>query len=452
MSDIHFQPSAAKENIEALQTLAEQKSERRAASVENLQDALQNLAERGKLTENSTSARRGKNKKELKELVRVCRKNHLKEGEGKFKVNPAKADREAKEFSLSNPELNQKTLMRLLQKVTSAQRDSTDGLTEQEVIDLCESEYSDHYLAFCSMEFLNEVCKETPLENTLEDTLSTYQDENGREIQIGKNLMKETQEFADSSSMSPTTLRQWYKSVVDAKRSTKLLTPELMENMIKTFGYAKTVKASHFFLRGLGAEVRTGKHSFEVAELSDKLSQIRMLQSNLQVFRSARKHMRVLGHAMHGYLSRGFGQALPKDYDFIRLAITLMTILKNRHVSSDLIQVKTRASHPSLRDNLAAVICIVQQKSLMLEDLDPNRVFLSMAHRMEVIAAFKEALTELYNLAQPELEDYVFDEDEEIDEGEDDEEDIAFDSNVEDIEKDPELKKVMEMFREKGIV
>lgn len=453
MSDIHFQAnSVGQQNISDLKELAAEKAENRAVLVENMQESLQTLADRGKLTENNTKAK--VKKKDLKALVKICRKNHVAEGDGRFKVNKTKTDKSAREFSLSNPELNQKTLLRLFQKLVDAHRSSDEhGLSEQDIIDLCEQEYSDHYLAFCAMEFLNEVAEDTPLENSVEDALSCYQDENGREIQIGKNLMKETQEFADSSSMSPTALRQWYKSVVDSRRGAKLLTPELMENMIKTFGYAKTVKASHFFLRGLGAEVRTGKHHFEVAELSDKLSQIRMLQANLQVFRSSRKHMRVLGYAMQSYLSRGFGQALPKEYDFIRLAITLMTILKNRHVSSDLIQVKTRASHPQLRDNLAAVICIVQQKSLMLDDLDPNRVFLSQAHRMEVIAAFKEALTELYNLAQPELEDYVFtDEVEEAQVNEDDEEDIAFDSSVDDIESDPEMKKVMEMFKEKGIV
>lgn len=459
MSDIGFSSdSIAKQNIASLKEVAADKAEQRVALVETMHESLAYLAERGRLTPESQKAK-AKKKSDLKTLVKVCRKRHLKESDARFKVNAAQAEKKAKEFSLSNPELNQKALLRLHQKIVEAWRAASEGLSDSEIIEMCEQEYSDHYLANCAMEFLQEVSEDTPLETTLEDALARYQDAFGREIQIGKNLIKETQEFADSSSMSPSSLREWYKSVVDSRRGAKVLTPDLMEKMIKTFGYAKTVKASHFFLRGLGAEVRSGNHKFEVAELSDKLAQIRMLQANLQVFRSSRKHMRVLDHALNAYISRGFGQELPKDYDFVRLAVTLMSIVKNRHVSSDLIQVKTRSSHALFRDNLAAVICIVQQKSLMLDDLDPNRVFLSQAHREEVREAFRKALTELYNMAQPELEDYVFSDEEEGDgaqesfeEYEEDEEDLAFDSNIDSIEQDPELKKVMEMFKEKGIV
>lgn len=141
-----------------------------------------------------------------------------------------------------------------------------------------------------------------------------------------------------------------------------------------------------------------------------------------------------------------------KEFDFVKLGVTLMSILENRHVNPDLIQVKVRAAHPALQDNLAGVICIVQQMSLMLDDLDPNRVFLSQAHRSEVRDAFKSALTELYNLAQPELEDYIFDDEELPKPAADDAQDIAFDTQLDSFDKDPELKEMVAMFESKGLI
>lgn len=290
-------------NLQKLHESSQEKTEMQIVRQENLMESRQALADRGKLAEGNKSAKT-KRGKGLKECLRVSRKKRAGESKGHQKVAKSRAEEKAKEHSIDNPELNQDMLMSLFERLE-------EGNSEEEVIEAVEEVYPDRYLAHCALEFLKEVTEEgSTLENTLDNALADYQEAHGRDIQIGKNIVNETREFADGAKMSPTQLRSWYRDTLDSKRG-QIRTPVLVSTMIKTFGYEKMVKAAHFFLRALGAEVRCGNYNFERAELSDKLSQIRALQSNLQVFRSARKHMRVLDHALNAYIKKGFGEELP---------------------------------------------------------------------------------------------------------------------------------------------
>jgi hypothetical protein len=210
------------------------------------------------------------------------------------------------------------------------------------------------------------------------------------------------------------------------------------------FGFDKLVKATNFYLAALGADLRKG--GLSMAELGDKVHQVRSFQAIINVFRMSRMRMRVIDKSLEYYAKLGAREQLPPGFDFQAMGRTLMNILQNRHLNKDMIVQQVRAQ--GFASSEIAMMCVIQQMSLMLRDLDSNRIFTSDVHKQDVEKSFKECLEELYANAQPE-ETSEWISDDVLPEGLEDEMSAdmsAMNKDVEAMKSDPDLKEFMSMF------
>lgn len=343
--------------------------------------------------------------KKLKEFVRrVTRKDGADiKGRQVAKSSQIVKDK-AGEFAKKNPELSKETLENILKELVRRHGESEDGLSAQDVEDLVLAYYPDPYLANDVLNFLIE-STEGGLNDTVRDAQGNHEELYPREIQIGKNISEEARTFESRGLDSPSKLREWYRSAVTSTAG-QVKTTDLFLKMMDRFGFEKLVKANHFYLAALGADLRKG--GLSVPELADKVHQVRSLQAIVNVFRMSRMRMRVIDKALNYYAKLGVREQLPPGFDFQSLGRLTMNILQDRNISKDTILQKVRAQ--GFGNSEVAMMCVIQQMSLMLNDLDSHRVFMSPVHKEQTEKAFKETCEFLYANAQPEETPEWFDE------------------------------------------
>lgn len=373
--------------------------------------------------------------RKIKDIVRVRRKDGSGDVNDNGKLKPTVIEDKAKEFARRNRELDPEILKRVM-------KDVKEGMSEQEIQDVITSYYPDPYLANDVYDFVIESSM-GKLQDAVRGSKSQHEEQHAREIQIGQNISEQARSFEDKGLDSPTKLREWYHATVTSTPG-QVKTTELFLKMLDRFGFDKLVKAVHFYLAALGADLR--KRGLPGAELGDKVHQVRSFQAIIIVFRMSRMRMRVVDKALEYYAKLGTRESLPPNFDFQAMGRTLMNILQNRHIHKDTILNEVRAQ--GFANKEIAMSCVIQQMSLMLNDLDPNRVFTSPTHKEDVIKFFKECLEFLYANAQPEESSEWLSE-EILPDGLENEligDTAALNNEIKNMQNDPELKDFMSAF------
>lgn len=296
----------------------------------------------------------------------------------------------AKQFKQKNDELNPQHLEDILNSIRP-------DASEEEITDIVSKWYPDPFLANDVFEFLD-ASTDLEMRNKIRSAHDNYKEKFQREIEIGQNITSEAKTFGTLDT--PDKLREWYRSLV-LSTSGQMKTTDLFLKMMDRFGFDKLVKATNFYLVALGQDLRN--KGIQREELTDKMGQVKSFQAIINVFRMSSMRMRVIPHALEYYAKQGHPDHLPEGYNYQKMGMTLMTILQNRHLNKDMILQIVRDKGFQGADNKGiAMTVVVQQMSLMIRDLDVNRVFTSDTHRVEVEKTFKECLEELYANAQPE--------------------------------------------------
>lgn len=326
---------------------------------------------------------------------RVDRKQWSTENSQKSRLKVNDLGKKAQEFAKRNPELDP-------QKLEDIIRDLRENMDEEEIAEVIHKHISDPYLAKYAFEFIIDSATdgESAFKRNVAASYEKHSENYAREIQIGENISDKARAFEDRGLDSPSKLRKWYHTAVEvAPGSVK--TSDLFLKMLDNFGFNKLVKATHFYLASLGAELRKGV-KMPVEEISDKVHQIRSFQAIINVFRVCSHCIRLVDKSMDYYSKRGIHEQLPEGFDFQTMAKTFMTIAQKRHVNVAEIIGTVRAQ--GFGSNEVILTMVIQQMSLMIPQVDAHRVFQSDSHKADIQKAFLECLTEQYTKFTPEEE------------------------------------------------
>ncbi len=281
----------------------------------------------------------------------------------------------SEQFEQKNPELAAISLRSLRSRISK--NDSFDQLLNK-ILD----SYPDLSLADEALDFLIATA-DPELAKNLERVKEHIHEEHGREIQAGKNIMTDAQNFAKQNLGSPTSLRDLYRDLTGNPREPSVLFAELATQY--TFEKMKTVIA--FVLHSLGSDLRSKGPSIEKGELSRLLSEARSMQSILGVYRFFQSRMTLLYNAFDRY-----ELVVSNRLSFESLARAFMKLVLERYPSSD--RVLQIGIGLGLQEELLAQIIILTQMKDAVRQISP-RLYRSEQHKQDILASFLETLEDL---------------------------------------------------------
>lgn len=291
----------------------------------------------------------------------------------------------SEQFEQKNPELIAKSLLALRSRISK--NDSFD-----EILSKITDAYKDLSLADEALDFLIKT-SEPELAEKLLAVKNHINEENGREIRAGKNIMTESQAFSKQNLGTATSLRDLYRDITGNPRDPSVLFAELATQY--TFEKMKTVIA--FILHSLGHDLRSKGPSIEPGELQRLLTEVRSMQAISGVYRFFQSRMTLL-HSVFDLHNLSFSSRI----SFENLAKSFMRFILERYPSSDkILQIGVQLG---LEEELLAEILVFSQMKDAIRQVSP-RLYRSQQHKQDVLASFLEVLEELEDELEEEEDD-----------------------------------------------
>jgi hypothetical protein len=322
----------------------------------------------------------------------------------RFKVGEDKnlTQSKIKDKIKSNPELSKESLGRIVNNLNSS-------MSEDEILKVIKQEYTDVFLIHDVIEFVLDLVPEEQqiaddsIGKKLSNLKEKFEKDQPRAIQIGKATIESAKEFAETGLETPKEMRKWYRDTIDTK-SGDLKTSELFFKMLGHFGVLKLIQATHYYMKVIASafnQIVSVKGGMDPIELFDRVNQMKKFQAYVDVLRNSRDCIRVCLVTIERFnRTSPIREALPSGFDFQNFAKTFMNIAQNRYLTKDIISQIVRAQL-GLTTSDYIIALVTQQMSLMVDKVDPDKIFLSINHKNEVKVAFKQTLEELYsNLEQ----------------------------------------------------
>jgi len=283
----------------------------------------------------------------------------------------------AEDFSRrSNNELVSRTLLLLRSRI------SKDDSPEDVIRKVLEF-YSDPSLADEALAFLIETAEDNEMATLVRKAREDFNAVYGREIRAGRNITAQARAFSQEGLGSPTALRDMYREVTSNPREPIML----FEQLSSTFGYEKMKKVIEFMLHSLGADVKSKGPSIARGQLYRYMTEIRVLQSILGVYRFFLSRMKL----MHSSFTR-YDLIFPSRITFEVLAKQYMRYLQERYPTPD--KVLALALQLGIAEEILAQMIIFTQLRDACRQVAP-RLFKSEQHRQDTLRSFMEALEQI---------------------------------------------------------
>lgn len=311
-------------------------------------------------------------------------KERAEKGEEKI-VAIEQVEEIAEEFQDRNPELNARTLQRLLTQLKET--DSAEDILRKVM-----KNYPDHSLADESLEFLEQTAK-GPVHDRVRSARENLNETYGREVKAGRNMGAEARAFSEAGLGSPTGLRDLYREITGNPRDATTLFEELNEK----FTYQKMQTAIDFILHSLGSDLKAKGPSIAPGELHALMTEARNLLAILWIYRFFRGRMDLITAAFERA-----GMLLPAHITFEMLAKMFVRFLKERYPSMD--KVMQLALKMGISSDLLAQIILFTQMRDAVRGVAP-KLFRTDQHRHDILMSFIEALEELEEQMEEEEEE-----------------------------------------------
>ncbi len=296
----------------------------------------------------------------------------------------------AEDFSRrTNQELISRTLLLLRSRIT---KDDTPADVLRKVIEL----YPDHSLADEALAFLLETADDPDIASVVRQAKEQFNLSFGREIKAGRNISAQAREFSEQGLGSPTALRDMYREITGNPRDPNTLFEQLSSN----FGYEKMKKVIEFMLHALGGDLKSQGPSIPRGQLHRLMTETRVLQAILGVYRFFRSRMKLMMASFSRY-----SLVFPTRITFEALAKQYMRYLQERYPSPD--KVLQMAVQLGIMEEIIAQMIIFTQLRDACRQIAP-RLFKSEQHRQDTLRSFMEALEQ--------IEEEIEEEEEELDE------------------------------------
>lgn len=296
----------------------------------------------------------------------------------------------ADEYSRKNQELQSRTLVFVRERITKND-------TPQEVIRKVLETYPDYALADEVLDFLMETSEPAVIEVVRQAKKELNRDF-GREIRAGRNISEKARDFAQQGLGSPTALREIYRDITSNPRDPNTL----FEQLSSSFPYEKMKTLIEFMLHALGSDLKAKGPSIPRGELHRLVSETRVLQAILGVYRFFKSRMPLI----NGSFTR-HGLVLPTRITFELLAKIYMRYLQERYPSSD--KVRQLSIQLGIAEELDAQLIIFLQLRDASRQTAP-RLFRSDQQRHDTLRSFMDALKQIDDELEEEAQEEVVDE------------------------------------------
>lgn len=303
--------------------------------------------------------------KDVKELVK----------ELKATTATSSLDDAALRFQQKNPELNARSLIRLLQSLK-------DGDTKEEIIKKLLDFFPDKSIADDALDFLYENT-EGNLKETLKEAKESFNKQFGREIVAGKNIATTAREFAKQGLGTTNNLRDLYRDITGNPRTPSILFTELS----KSYNFQQLKNVIQFLLHSLGSDLRSKGPSIDRGELTRLFTETRSLQAILGVYRFFQSRM--------GLVNQLFSenqQEIPKTLTFETLAQMFIKILEDRYPAAA--KIISQADLLGLKGLKPGQIIVISQWRDAIRNISP-KLYKDLKSRDDLLAAILEALESL---------------------------------------------------------
>lgn len=355
----YFRPreSADDNIIKSQQQQAKDKTELRVANQEVSQESYLNDLEQGLLR--PLNQRLNAQRKDLKPKARQVnqtlgskdRESDAMQTHGSNRTRDA-----AQRYQDNNPEFRKETLSALREYIKPD--DDRDAIEKK-----LREFYPDLSLQDEALDFLAEVTDGNLRERILEVKDNLNQNF-GREILAGKNMAREAREFSEKGIGTPTALKDMYREVTGNPKDA----PTLFETLSRDFSYEKLKTVIDFFLKSLGADLRSKGPSIEPGELNQLVTQTRVMQAILGVYRFFRLRMKLVAKEFSHH-----SIALPKDLNFEEIAKAFMRTVNDRFPSDEKFRLVV-AKLGVERSTIGSIILMSQMRDAIRE-VDGKRLY-----------------------------------------------------------------------------
>lgn len=293
----------------------------------------------------------------------------------------------AEDFSRrTNQELTSRILLLLRQRITK--EDSAEDVIRK-VLEF----YSDHSLADEALDFLLETADDPDIANTVRQAKEQFYAAFGREIRAGRNISEQARAFSQQGLGSPTALRDMYREITGTARDPNTLFEQLSSN----FGYEKMKKVIEFMLHSLGSDLKSQGPSIARGQLHRLMTETRVLQAILGVYRFFRSRMKLMESSFSRY-----GLMFPSRISFESLAKQFMRYLQERYPSPE--KVLAMALLLGIEEEEVAQMIVFTQLRDACRQIAP-RLFKTEQHRQDTLRSFMEALEQIEEELEKEEED-----------------------------------------------
>lgn len=291
----------------------------------------------------------------------------------------------SEEYHDRNPELLPKNLLTLRTRISA--RDSVE-----EILKKVQDAYPDHALADEALDFLIETSY-PELAEKLKEAKEQFNKTYGREISAGKNIAEQAREFAKQDIGTPTALRDLYRGVIQNPKDPATRFTELTE----TYSFEKLKTVIAFVLHSLGADLKSKGPSIPPGELSNLMTETKVMQSILGVYRFFKSRMNLI----HSAFERE-GYQVPPKVTFESLSKLFVKLLIDRYPSGEkILQIGMQLG---IEDEYIAEAIIFMQMRDAVRYVSP-RLFRSEQHRQDTLSLFLEVLEELEEKEEEEEEE-----------------------------------------------
>jgi type III secretion protein W len=361
------------------------------------------VAEKTAQAENAESIYRPrtpkKEKKDLKARSKTVTKTmQMKDGK---RLLPAQVIKQkAQEYADKNPELKEKVLQLLRERIKP-------GSTAEDIQNTLDEFYPDPTLADDALDFLQDTT-EGALNQQVKEAKNKLNEDKGREIQAGRNINTEARLAADKGLGTPTSLRDMYRDVTGNPRDANTMFEELTQK----YAYKEIQKVIKFLLHSMGSDMKSKGPSISRGELHNLMTETRTLQAILGVYRFFKNRMNLMTK-----LFNKNGLQMPKQLSFESMSKAFMSLAGERYPSGD--KVMAQAKRLGIEDWILAKIIAFSQFRDSIRELAMSQIYRSLQHRDDLMMAIIEALEDL----EDELEELQEAEEYEDEEEEDEEED-----------------------------
>ncbi len=292
----------------------------------------------------------------------------------------------AQERQERNPELDARQLVELRRLILAK-----EGATAEETLADIKAYFDDPSLAEEAMEYLIETTdgKTAELIKEARDLLHARQ---GRETRAGRNMGPESRAYAEQGLESAGMLRDLYRDIT-GKQQTDY---ELFKTLSAQFPFDRLKMVIKFLFESLGSDLRSKGPSIPRGELYALLTEARALQAILGLYEFFKKRERLIRK-----LFAQNGIPVPEELEFELLAQQFMDLVEERYPTS--MRIYRIAAELGIDEDILAQIIVFGQYRDAVREIAP-RIYRNLQHRYDLLQALIEALEELEDTLDEELE------------------------------------------------